>query len=102
MRFTLLRGKRPAEALRLWIDFSADVAKVVGDTPASAEVKAFDPAGSDVTSNQVRDVTREGNVVYATFYGGSPSGDHSVRYTLTTSGGFVYEHDILVRIGNTV
>lgn len=96
MRFHFLRGKRPAERVRLWIDFSKDVVKVPGDAPATSVVKAF-RGGTDVSDTQVTDMTRDDAIVYATFYGGQ-EGEHTVVYTLTTAMGFIYQHDILVKI----
>lgn len=100
MRFLLHRGKRPAERLRLSIDFARDVAKIVGDSAAAIAVKAFDQAGADITAAQVEGVTRDGTIGYCWFkpIAAGTKTTHEVNFILTTTMGAIYEHGIAVNI----
>lgn len=98
MRFELERQMRPGERLRLSIDFTKDVQRVTGDTAALISVALTKEDGSAATPAVISDPLLSGSVGYATIDDPVGNVNYLVGYTLTTTLGFVYQHDILVPV----
>lgn len=99
MRFVLRRGKRPAERIRISLDFAVDLGV---DTPFSFTVTATDVAspGTDLSSTLLEAADRVGSVCFVTVKAGEDRHLYVVLFTMTTSSGLVYQHDVMIPVAS--
>ncbi len=101
MQFTLDRGKRPDEKFTLEIDFTDDME--TGDTVATETVTAFDEAdpATDLSATLVENVVQASGIVGARMKAGADGHTYVLRFEATTTGGDVFEHDVIVPVSIT-
>ena len=99
MRFIFRRGKRPAERIRISLDFANDLGS---DLPQSFTITAIDTAtpGADASLALLEAPERVGSVLYVTVKGGEDRHLYAVLFSLTTAAGLVYQHDVLLPVGS--
>lgn len=95
MRFNFSRGKRPSEQFQISVDFTNDLGT---DTIASRAVTATAADdGSDQTATILGAVSGTGGLITVVLKsGGLAQRQYIVKFTATTTGGSVYEHDVVV------
>lgn len=97
-QFVLDRKKRPAEKFQIGVDFTSDVTDSLGavDAPASHTITAVDQSGADVTGTVVAAPVLGGNVSRCTCLAGADGMTYTFWFTVTTAGGMIYQHSVVV------
>jgi hypothetical protein len=98
MRFTLARGKRPAERLRLSVDFANDLGAT--DNPQGLVISVVDVTdpGTDLTATMIENPTLVGSVGSAILKAGAAGKSYAMLFQLTAASTLIYQHDILVKV----
>jgi hypothetical protein len=101
MQFTLSRGKRPDEKFDIEVDFADDMES--GDAISSSSVEAFDQSdpSTDLTATLTENLATVGAIVSVRFKAGTAGKTYVLRYEITTTGGDVFEHDVIVAVSTT-
>lgn len=94
MQLYFPRQVRPTEIIPLGLDFEEDLR--AGDQVANVVVTAAAADGTDVTATVLQDPGISGTAAYATFKGGVDGDTYTMTFTVTTSQGFKFQHDLLV------
>lgn len=98
MRFSFTRGKRPAERIRLSLDFANDLGDT--DNPQGLAVSAFDVTdpGTDLTAAILENSALVGSVGSVTVKAGAAGKAYAIVFQLTAASTLIYQHDVIVKV----
>ena len=89
--------KQPAEKISVSVDFTNRMG--TSETVSSQTVKAFDKAGTDVSTTLVDSSSSSGKVITAVIKAAGTDGEnYDLQFQVTGSSGNIYEEDVVLAV----